>query len=157
MLVTAIMEMGVPAVPPKLSLGGTTMSNNKQTVRDLLQAIADRDRATLERIVSEDASWWAPVSSGLDQPLKGRPSVVDLLSGTQGYFRPNTTTWTVIALIEEGQTIVAHVRRQCITSSDQPYDNTYLLRFDFAGPHIVEAWEHTDTTYAASVLRPSAA
>lgn len=128
------------------------MGDNKQAVRDLLQAIADRDPRAIDRLVEADASWWAPVSSGLERPLRGKEAVVTLLSGTYGYFQAGTTTWTVIALVEEGPTIVAHVRRQCLATNGRSYDNEYLLRFDFKEGQIVEAWEHTDTAYALSVF-----
>jgi ketosteroid isomerase-like protein len=124
------------------------MTNNKQAVRELLHAIAHRDVVTLNRLVSTDVAWWAPVSAQVDRPLRGREAVVGLLSGTYGFFQPDTTTWTVIALVEEDLTVVAHVRRQCLATNGRPYENEYLLRFDFDGGEIAEAWEQTDTAYA---------
>ena len=133
------------------------MTDNKQVVRVLLHAIAHRDVVTLDSLVSADVSWWAPVSARIDRPLRGREAVVGLLGGTYGFFRPDTTTWSVIALVEEGPTVVAHVRRQCLATNGQPYDNEYLLRFDFEGSQISEAWEQTDTAYALSLFQQDSA
>jgi ketosteroid isomerase-like protein len=132
------------------------MEDNKQVVRDLLQAIADRDTETLDRLVADDARWWAPQSADVDRPLRGRTAVVTLLGGTYGFFQAGTTTWTVIALVEEGPTVVAHVRRECLAANGRSYDNEYLLRFDLKDGKIVEAWEHTDTAYARSLFAESA-
>jgi ketosteroid isomerase-like protein len=128
------------------------MADDKQAVRELLQAIADRDLGALNRLVAADASWWAPASAGLDRPLRGKEAVVTLLGGTYGFFQAGTTTWSVIALVQEGPTVVAHVRRECLAANGRPYDNEYLLRFDFSDGQIVEAWEHTDTAYANAIF-----
>jgi ketosteroid isomerase-like protein len=131
------------------------MSNNKRTVEALLDGIARRDSAALARLIRDDAVWWVPVSAarlGVDRPLLGRDAVVGLLSGTNSFFRPDTTTWTVLALIEEGQTVIAHVQRRCLTGRGNPYDNEYLLRFDFVDGAIAAAWEHTDTSYAHETI-----
>ena len=127
------------------------MSDNKELVLALLDAIALRDTTMLERLIHDDVIWWAPVSSsrlGLPRPLVGRDPVVTLLSGAHGFFRPDTTTWSVLRLIQEGSSVAAHVRRQCVTAGGRPYDNEYLLRFDLADGRIAAAWEHTDTALA---------
>jgi len=128
-----------------------TLDDDKQTVHELLDAIARRDRVSLERLVTDDVVWWAPRSAsrhGLARPLVGRPAVVELLRGSKDFFRADTTTWTVIAMIGEGSNVVAHVERRCLTSKGAPYENDYLLRFDFDGGRIREAWEQTDTALA---------
>jgi ketosteroid isomerase-like protein len=133
------------------------MADDKQAVRELLQAIADRDHETLDRLVAADATWWAPASAALDRPLRGKEAVVTLLSGTYGFFQAGTTKWSVIALVQEGPTVVAHVRRECLATNGRPYDNEYLLRFDFTNGQIVEAWEHTDTAYANAIFQDNPA
>ena len=84
----------------------------------------------------------------LARPLVGRPAIVELLRGTKDFFRADTTTWTVISMIGEGSSVVAHVERRCLTSKGAVYENDYLLRFDFEDGRIREAWEQTDTTLA---------
>ncbi len=133
------------------------MSANKQAVKALLDGIARRDAAALHHLIRDDTVWWVPVSAarlGLDRPLVGRNAVVRLLSGTSEFFRADTTTWTVLALIEEASTVVAHVQRRCLTAHGLPYENEYLLRFDFIDGQIATAWEHTDTSYAHDVIQP---
>jgi hypothetical protein len=112
---------------------------------------------TLNCLVSADVSWWTPVSARIDRPLRGREAVVGLLGGTYGFFQPDTTTWSIIALVEDGPTVVAHVRRQCLATNGQPYDNEYLLQFDFEGGQTSEAWEQTDTAYALSLFQQNSA
>jgi ketosteroid isomerase-like protein len=110
------------------------MSANKETVRQLLDGVARCDGALIGSLLHDDAQWWVPQSAarhGAARPLVGREAVVGLLSRTGNFFRPGTTTWTVIDLIEQGSTVVAHVRRSCLTFAGQPYDNEYLQRFDF--------------------------
>jgi len=80
--------------------------------------------------------------------IVGRSAVVELLRGSKEFFRADTTTWTVVAMIGEGSNVVAHVERRCLTSKGAPYENDYLLRFDFDGGRIREAWEQTDTALA---------
>lgn len=131
------------------------MSKNKQTVEALLDGIARRDTDAIARLIREDAVWWVPVSGarmGIDRPLIGRDAVVRLLSGISGFFRPDTTTWTVLGLFEEDHTVVAHVQRRCLTGSGNPYENEYLLRFDFVEGSVATAWEHTDTAYAQETI-----
>ena len=128
-----------------------TIDDDKRTIGALLDGIAQRDRHALERLVTDDVVWWVPRSAsrhGLARPLVGRAAVVELLRGSKDFFRPETTTWTVIAMIAEGSSIVAHVERRCLTSNGVDYENDYLLRFDFADGRICEAWEQTDTALA---------
>ena len=128
-----------------------TIEDDKQTIRDLLDGIGRRDRKALEGLVTDDVVWWVPRSAsrhGLARPLVGRSPVVDLLRGSKDFFRPDTTTWTVIALIAEGSSVIAHVERRCLTSKGVDYENDYLLRFDFVDGRISEAWEQTDTAHA---------
>jgi ketosteroid isomerase-like protein len=127
------------------------MSHNKEVVLALLGAIGRRDAAALAQLVHSDVVWWAPVSAsrlGVSRPLVGSDPVVTLLSGAHGFFRPDTTTWTVLRLVEEGPTVVAHVQRRCLTTNGRPYENEYLLLFDLADGRIAAAWEHTDTALA---------
>jgi ketosteroid isomerase-like protein len=131
------------------------MSTKKETVEAFLEGIAQRDTDAIARLIREDAVWWVPVSGaklGIDRPLIGRDAVVGLLGGTSGFFRPDTTTWTVLGLFEEDQTVVAHVQRRCLTGSGNPYDNEYLLRFDFVDGSVATVWEHTDTAYAQETI-----
>jgi len=131
------------------------MSTNKANVHVLLDSIAARDATAIRELVTDNVTWWAPVSSarlGLARPLVGVGAVVTLLSGAHSFFRADTTTWTVLALIEEGSTVVAHVQRRCLTTSGLTYENDYLLRFDFVDGRIATAWEHTDTAYALELL-----
>ncbi|MEO5838837.1 MAG: nuclear transport factor 2 family protein [Acidimicrobiales bacterium] len=127
------------------------LEDDKQTVHELLDGIARRDVSALERVVTDDVVWWVPRSAsrhGLARPLVGRSAVVELLRGSSEFFRADTTTWTVIAMIGEGTSVVAHVERRCLTSAGIEYLNDYLLRFDFDGGQIREAWEQTDTALA---------
>ena len=127
------------------------LDNEKQTVLKLLDGIARRDRSLLERLVTDDVVWWVPRSAarhGLARPLVGRPAIVELLRGSKDFFRADTTTWTVISMIGEGPSVVAHVERRCLTSKGAEYENDYLLRFDFENGRIREAWEQTDTALA---------
>jgi ketosteroid isomerase-like protein len=131
------------------------MSEAKEIVRALLDGVAQRDTAALERLVHTDVVWWAPVSAarhGLPRPLVGSEAVVTLLSGAHGFFQADTTTWTVLRLVEEDGTVVAHVRRRCLTAGGLPYENEYLLRFDLADGRIAAVWEHTDTAFANEVF-----
>jgi ketosteroid isomerase-like protein len=135
------------------------MSAHKRTVTLLLDGIANRDAELLGSLVHDDAQWWVPrsaVALGLERPLIGRTAVVALLSGTSNFFRADTTTWTVIDLIEQGSTVVVHVQRACLTHAGNPYENEYLLRFDFRGDKIATAWEHTDTAYAHQAIAAEA-
>ena len=107
-----------------------TLDNEKQTVLEVLDGIARRDRSLLERLVTDDVVWWVPRSAarhGLARPLVGRPAVVELLRGSKDFFRADTTTWTVISMIGEGSSVVAHVERRCLTSKGA---ETYRLSLD---------------------------
>jgi ketosteroid isomerase-like protein len=135
------------------------MSAQKRAVNRLLDGVARRDAELLGTLVHDDAQWWVPRSAaalGLERPVVGRPAVVALLSGTSNFFRADTTTWTVIGLIEEGSTVIAHVHRTCLTHAGNPYENEYLLRFDFRGDKIATAWEQTDTAYAHQAIAAEA-
>lgn len=131
------------------------MSVNKDAVGQLLDGIARRDVELLSSLIHDDAEWWVPVSAarlGLARPLHGRTAVVALLSGTSKFFKPDTTTWATLALIEEGPTVIAHVQRRCLTDRGNDYENEYLLRFDFRDGRIATAWEQTDTAYAHAAI-----
>lgn len=132
-----------------------TMTDGKVVAQAFLDGIAGNDAIALNRILHNDVKWWGPVSAlqrGVKRPQVGRDEVVALLSGARGYFQPGTTRWTVFGLIEEGGSVVAHVRRECLTARGSSYNNEYLFRLDIVDGRIAEAWEQTDTLYATECL-----
>ena len=90
---------------------------------------------------------------GVQRPLIGREAVVGLLAGSTQVMRPDTTTWTVHTMVGEGDTVIAHVRRNCLTVSGGPYENDYMLRFDFDNHLIAQAWESADTALAFELFQ----
>ena len=132
------------------------MDDRKERVARLLDAIAGYDREALAPLFRDDVVWWAPVSSsrlGVQRPLVGREAVVGLLAGSTRVMRPGTTTWIVHTMVAEGDTVIAHVRRNCLTASGAPYENDYLLRFDFDNHLIAQAWESADTALAFELFQ----
>ncbi len=127
------------------------MDHRKKVVERLLDGVGRYDAASLAALFCDDAEWWAPVSSsrlGVSRPLVGREAVVDLLAGGTRVMRPGTTTWTVYTMVVEGDTVIAHVQRRCLTANGAPYENDYMLRFDFDDNLIARAWETADTALA---------
>jgi len=135
------------------------MSERKDIVRAVLDAIARRDAAVLSELFDDDVVWWTPVSAPVEHPLVGRETVVGLAVGGTGLFRPDTTSWEELGLFEEGDTVVAHVIRRSLTGKGAPYENEYLFRFDIPDGRVTEAWENTDTAHGRECFtaEPSAA
>ena len=128
------------------------MSENKDKARALLQAIAARDADAMAAVLHEDVVWWTPASSPMSRPIVGRDVVISMAVGGTGVFRPDTTSWSEFAVIEEGDVVVAHVQRNSLTAKGAPYENDYVFRFDFSGGVITEAWETTDTAQARAMF-----
>jgi ketosteroid isomerase-like protein len=118
---------------------------------DLLNAIAERRRHDLPGLLTEDVTWWVPLSAaarGLARPLNGREGVVKLLGGDNSHYRTGTMKWEFHDVLQDGSRVVVHCTLRALTREGIPYENHYLMLYRFEGTRVAEAWEYTDTAYA---------
>ena len=135
------------------------LADNKLAVKRLFAAIAAEDRATCTNLLSEGARWWIPPSaarSGLERPIHGRETVVDLLLGT-GLFQHAPMQHEHLHLIAEGDLVACHQTMRTLTAGGVDYENQYVFIFRFEGARIAEVWEHVDTAYVYDRLAQDAA
>lgn len=118
---------------------------------DLLNAIAERRRHDLPDLLTEDVTWWVPLSAaarGLARPLSGREGVLKLLGGDNSHYRTGTMRWEFHDVLRDGSRVVIHCTLRALTREGVAYENHYLMLYRFEGARIAEAWEYTDTAYA---------
>ena len=124
----------------------------KEIVIRLLTAIAERDRASASLCVADDVIWWVPQSAGtrgLERPLRGRESVLELLCG-KSHYEVGTMAWEYHHLFHDDNFVIVQCSMRATTRSGRDYENQYALLYRFEDLLIKEAWEHTDTAYAFS-------
>jgi uncharacterized protein len=124
----------------------------KEIVVRLLTAIAERDRPSAARCLTDEVTWWVPQSAGargLARPLRGRAQVLELLCGESRY-EVGTMAWEHHQVFHDGDFVIAHSSLRATTRSGRDYENQYALLYRFDELLIAEAWEHTDTAYAFS-------
>jgi ketosteroid isomerase-like protein len=124
---------------------------------DLLNAIAERRREAVGDLLTEDVTWWVPLSAaarGLTRPLRGRERVLKLLGGDNSHYRSGTMRWEFHDVLQDGQRVVIHCTLRALTTEGVDYENHYLMLYRFEGTRIAEAWEYTDTAYAFARFDP---
>jgi ketosteroid isomerase-like protein len=135
------------------------LSEAKQKVLRLLDAMGARDAAAIDGLVNDDVQWWIPQSvenaGAVERPVKGRSEVVRLASGQMfGAFQPNTTTWDVWHMTEEEGRVAILMYRRATGANGKPYNNLYHWLFRLESGRISEVWEVLDTALAAQELAP---
>ncbi len=126
-------------------------SDIREIAVDLLNAIAERRRDALPDLLTEDVTWWVPLSAaarGLARPLNGREGALKLLGGDNSHYRTGTMQWEFHDVLRDGERVVIHCTLRALTREGVPYENHYLMLYRFEGTRIAEAWEYTDTAYA---------
>jgi len=133
-----------------MSLDDTSRAR-KETVIRLLTAIAERDRESASRCLSDDATWWVPQSAGklLGRPIKGRQNVLDLLCG-ESHYEVGTMKWEPHQVLSDENFVVVHCTLRATTRGGRDYENHYALLYRFDDLLVSESWEYTDTAYAVS-------
>jgi ketosteroid isomerase-like protein len=132
-------------------MASTEVADVRSVAVDLLNAIAERRRHALPDLLTDDVTWWVPLSAaarGMTRPLKGRSGVLELLGGDNSHYRAGSMRWEFHDVLQDGDRVVVHCTLRALTRDGVPYENHYLMLYRFVGDKIAEAWEHTDTAYA---------
>jgi ketosteroid isomerase-like protein len=129
----------------------TDVSDRRSVATDLLTAIAERRRDDLPALLTDDVTWWVPLSAaarGLPRPLQGKDGVLGLLGGDNSHYRTGTMRWEFHDVLQDADRVVVHCTLRALTRDGVEYENHYLMLYRFAGDQVAEAWEYTDTAYA---------
>jgi ketosteroid isomerase-like protein len=125
---------------------------NKETVRQFLDALVNDDSATMRPLVSDTVTWWVPQSAattfGLGRRLDGWENVPWF--GGDGWkgFKPGSSKVTIHHLLADDDLVSAHYNRESLRLNGSLYDNEYNMLFRFEDGLIAEVWEIVDTAYA---------
>src|ERR1700694_147863 len=110
-------------------MASTEIGDLRSVTIDLLTAIAERRRDALPALLTDDVTWWVPLSAaarGLTRPLKGREGVLGLLSGDNSHYRTGTMKWEFHDVLQDGDRVVVHCTLRALTREGVPYENHYL-------------------------------
>ena len=133
--------------------------DHQATVRRFLDAMVDRDRATLEALVHADAVWNVPPSTmpQFRGPHIGKDAIVELVAGAgASMFAPGTARVSIVVQVGNEELSAVQFRIAGTMPSGVPYDNSYAFFFRFSGAQICEIWENVDTAYVYGKMQISA-
>ena len=118
--------------------------DNKQTVRAIMDALAQSDRAPLFDAMSDDVHWrWMGVSKW-SKTFEGKIEVVgDLFGGVDETLSDFGVE--VHSIIAEGDHVAVEHSGRNETSDGRSYNNNYCWVLSFRDGRIVEVREYMDT------------
>jgi uncharacterized protein len=123
---------------------------NADLVRGLFRAFADRDLASLDELLAEQAIWHVPGRSPLAGVHRGRAAVVAYFAAlgqrTGGTFRAE-----LIDVLASDVRVVA-IARATGQRDDKKYDGLYCLLVTIDGFQIAEAWLMPADPYSFDAL-----
>ena len=127
---------------------------NKQIMRDIMDALAQGDRRPFAEAMADDFSWiiageslWSGAFHGKD--VVRQKLMVPLFAQFQG-----TYTNRAVRLIAEGDVVVVECRGRVTTTRGQPYHNSYCYVCELVDGKLKTLTEYMDTALAERVLQP---
>jgi len=134
---------------------------NQQLITDHFTAKARLDRGALEAGLTENATWWAPVSGarrGLaERPAVGRTKLAEMMTTLSLKLYAAERSWTIEHVVADEHMGAVQVRLSArLATSGEPYENVYVYFFRFQDGRIAEIWEHVDTAYAFALFDTTA-
>lgn len=122
---------------------------NKDLVTKFIEAMRVSDVKALERMTTEDFTWW----------IAGKPEYLQTAGehdraffagffGSGGEMFPHGITFDVTGLVAEGNKVSAEAHLTAKTAMGAVYDNLYHFLFEIEGGRIKRMKEYMDTHHA---------
>jgi ketosteroid isomerase-like protein len=129
--------------------------STREIVQRFLTARAQDDAGTMAGLLSDDAEWHPPTSTGAG-PFVGPTDVVaGLRGGLAGrYLDVSTITREVEKVVVEGDTAVVVQTLRASTPDGTPYENRYCWVYTCQDGKISRLDEYVDTLLAARTFAP---
>ncbi len=129
-----------------------TDSSQKKKALTFIDAIVKQDRARMRAVCHADFTF-----KSLPPSLGGRTfsgdAAIDMLSSAAGtVYQSGTMAAAVSRAVEDAVSVVLELNIRGTTLKGRPYDNCYVMWFDFRDGLIAGLSEHVDTKYAFEVV-----
>lgn len=123
---------------------------NKQIIRDLMNAMSKSDVSSMLALFDDDAVWEVPGSSA----LSGQFSKDAFAAGSAHLFSafPHGLRFDIVTMTAEDDRVAAEVVSQGAHVSGTLYKNHYHFLFVLHDEKITKAMEFMDTKHAMEVL-----
>lgn len=128
-------------------------TENKQVVRDFIEAPSSGNLKAIDIALADDATWWLPGSLPVSGTHQGKKSIVEgFLAKAAPLFQPGSLAIEVRNTIAEGDCVAVEWIARGKTAKGRPYENYYHIMFEVKGGKIQAVREYVDTLYAKEVL-----
>lgn len=123
--------------------------SNKELVASFIEAMRMSDVGALERMTTDDFSWW----------IAGKPDYLQTAGdhdraffigffGSGGEMFPNGVKFDVTGMVAEGNRVAAEAHLTATTAMGGTYDNLYHFLFEIEDGRIKRMKEYMDTYHA---------
>jgi ketosteroid isomerase-like protein len=128
-------------------------------VFDHFRAKSECDRAALGQQFAEDVAVWTPLSltnrGFVERPTIGAARLIDLIA-SEYFYKKEGREWTVEDYVSDGQKLAVRATlRAVVTSTGQPYENSYTFFYRLEDGRIAESWEAFDTALVTDQVQPT--
>lgn len=127
-------------------------NDNKQTITDIYDALANGDTNVFAKACHPDYVWRLAGHCSWSKRFEGQDTIRrELIAPLYALFATQYTA-RALNIIGEGDCVVAEVQGDVMTEAGQRYNNAYCIVFKFRGSKIIEVVEYCDTDLIERVL-----
>jgi ketosteroid isomerase-like protein len=125
---------------------------NKQTMQDVLAAMARGDARPFLDAMADDFCWTISGATSWSGTYRGKQTVIAELFRPLGRLLSGPMTQTARRFVAEGDIVVVECRGHAVTKEGRPYENSYcwVCRLEYG--KLKELTEYMDTDLAVRVL-----
>jgi hypothetical protein len=121
---------------------------NKALIREYFARVGSGD-PRLAELLADDVVWWVPQGSKLGGTRRGKPQVLEVLTGALTlYSREHPFRIEVEQVVAEEDWVCVQFAIDARTASGRDYHNHYHIAFELRDGRIVRVNEYVDTAYA---------
>lgn len=123
--------------------------NNKETVKQFVEALRVSDTETLKSMITDDFSWW--IAGHADELQTAGEHDRDFFLGFFGggaEMFPNGVQFEVTGMVADGDKVAAEAHLTAATAMGSAYDNRYHFLFTIEEGRIKRMKEYMDTHHA---------
>ena len=127
-------------------------TSKRETALAFLDAVVESDREKMVAVCRNDFVWtYVPTSMGM-KPLAGNAAFAYLSTVIGANFKAGSLRYGVLRSLEGVDDVVLELNVKATALNGKPYDNFYVMWFEFRDGLISELREHTDTKYVDKVF-----
>ena len=121
--------------------------SSEKMVRGYFDSVSGISDTPITEYFAENIEWSLPPAHPFGGPFVGIPAVLEMMGRGAEFFKFETISIEIHALLSDKENVVAHFRLTATTHDARDYKNEYIFRFLCSNHKIAAVWEFLDTYY----------